>query len=117
MKILASSILMGAIIAATFATPAVAASKQHKQFSESELKLMDTNQDNMVSKDEFLSYNELAFNKMKLTDGMLVLKGKAKTNTNAKSLDEDSSMNNKPIGTTTENPSVNERDAVNGKNY
>ena len=117
MKILASTILMGAIIATSFATPAVAASKQNKQFSESELKLMDTNQDNMVSKDEFLSYNELAFNKMKLTNGMLVLKGKSKTNNTVKPSDDESSMNNKPIGTTTENPSVNERDAVNGKSY
>lgn len=117
MKKLTSTLLAAAIIASTFATSAVAASKQNKHFSESELKLMDTNRDNMVSKDEFLSYNELSFDKMKLTDGMIMLKGKTNTNSSAKSVDDESSMNNKPIGTTTENPSVNERDAVNGKNY
>lgn len=117
MKNLTSAVLMGAIIATTFATSAVAASKTNKQFSEAELKMMDTNQDSMVSKDEFMTYNELSFNKMKLTDGMINLKSNAKSNTTVKPAGDDSSMNKKPIGTTSENPSVNDRDAVNGKSY
>ncbi len=115
MNILTSIMLTSAVMASTFAVPVNAATKHPAHYSEAELKSMDTNQDNMVSKDEFLAYSELSFNKMKLTDGMISLKGKAKVK-QTKS-DETSSMNNKPIGTTTDNPNVNERDAVNGSNY
>lgn len=116
MKKLTSIALISAIIIGTFAVSASAATKQASHYTESELKTMDTNKDNMVSKDEFLAYNELAFSKMKLTDGMISLKSKANSN-NSKSEGDKSSLNNKPIGTTTDNPRVNERDAVNGENY
>lgn len=115
MKKLTSIVLISAMMVGTFAVSAMAATKQASHYSESELKSMDSNKDSMVSKDEFLAYSELSFSKMKLTDGMISLKGKAKSS--SKSTDDESSMNNKPIGTTSENPNVNERDAVNGKNY
>jgi hypothetical protein len=115
MKKLTSIMLIGAVISSTIAVSAIAANKHGTNYSQLELNAMDTNKDSMVSKDEFLAYNELAFSKMKLTNGMISLKSKAKTN--SKSTDDESSMNNKPIGTTTENPNVNERDAVNGKSY
>jgi hypothetical protein len=106
-----------AALVGVFATSAMAATIANKHFSEAELKLMDTNKDNMVSKAEYLSYNEKAFNKMQLTNGMIMLKGNSKSNISNSSMDDESSMNNKPIGTTSENPDVNERDAVNGKSY
>lgn len=115
MKILTSIVLTSAVMIGTFAISANAATKNPAHYSESELRTMDTNKDSMVSKDEFMTYSETAFSKMKLTDGMISLKGKSRVNkTNT---DDTSSMNNKPIGTTTENPNVNERDAVNGKSY
>lgn len=115
MNILTSIVLTSAVMVGIFAVSVNAATKHPAHYSEAELKTMDTNQDSMVSKDEFLAYSELSFNKMKLTDGMISLKGKAKAK-QTKS-DETSSMNNKPIGTTTDNPNVNERDAVNGNTY
>ena len=115
MKKLTSIMLITAVIVGTFAVSATAATKQASHYSESELKSMDSNKDNMVSKDEFLAYSELSFSKMKLTDGMISLKSNPKSS--SKNPDDESSMNNKPIGTTSENPAVNERDAVNGKTF
>lgn len=115
MKKLTGIVLLSTVITA-FAVPASAATKHSSHYSESELKSMDSNKDSMVSKDEFLAYSELSFGKMKLTDGMISLKGKSKPN-KSKSVDDESSMNNKPMGTTSDNPSVNERDATNGKSY
>lgn len=117
MKKSTSITLASAIVASTLAVSSFAASDYQKQYSEAELITMDTNKDSMVSKAEFLSYSELVFSKMKLTDGMIGLKSKAKSNTSTKSGENTSSMNSKPIGTTTGSPDVNERDAVNGKNY
>jgi len=116
MKKLTGIALISVIIVGTFAVSATAATKQASHYTESELKSMDTNKDNKVSKEEFMAHSELAFSKMELTDGMIILKSKAK-NTTSKPDDNASSMNNKPIGTTADNPRVNERDAVNGKQY
>lgn len=95
------------------AVTAQAATKHPRYYSEAELHTMDTNHDAMVSKDEFLAYSEASFNKMQLTDGMIILRNKSAS----KAQQNESSMNNKPIGTTTENPNVNARDSVNGKHY
>ncbi len=95
------------------AATAHGASKHPRYYSEAELHTMDTNHDAMVSKDEFLAYSETSFNKMQLTDGMIILKGKPVN----KAEQNESSMNNKPIGTTTDNANVNARDSVNGKQY
>lgn len=116
MKTLTGIVLISAILIGTFAVSAAAATIQASHYNESELKSMDTNKDNKVSKEEFMAYSELAFSQMKLTDGMISLKSKV-NDSNSKSEDDKSSLNNKPIGTTTENPRVNERDSVNGKNY
>lgn len=118
MKKLTSIVLLSAVIVGTFAVSATAATKQATHYTESELKSMDTNKDGMVSKDEFMAHSEMAFGKMKLTDGMISLKNKSKSNSStSKPADDASSMNNKPIGTTTDNPTVNERDATSGKTY
>lgn len=121
MKKLTSIVLLSAMIVGTFAVSATAATKQATHYTESELKSMDTNKDGMVSKDEYMAHSEMAFGKMKLTDGMISLKNKSKSNSStsstSKPADDASSMNNKPIGTTTDNPTVNERDATSGKTY
>jgi hypothetical protein len=116
MKTLTGIVLISAILIGTFAVSAAAAIIQASHYNESELKSMDTNKDNKVSKEEFMAYSELAFSKMELTDGMISLKSKAKSNS-GKSANDASSLNSKPIGTTADNPGVNKRDAVNGKNY
>jgi hypothetical protein len=116
MKKLTGFICLSVMMVSIFAVSANAATKQAAHYSEAELKAMDTNKDNSVSKEEFLAYSELAFSKMKLTDGAISLKSKDKSKS-SKSDNDTSSMNNKPIGTTSENPAVNERDAVNGKTY
>lgn len=73
-------------------------------------KHMDSNKDGMVSKQEFMQFQERRFDKMKQKDGMVSLD----------QLDTDSqnrSMNHKEMGTTSNNPNVNARDAVNGNKY
>jgi hypothetical protein len=117
MKKLTSMTLISAMVIGTFAMTASAATHYANQYSESELKSMDTNNDNMVSKDEFLAYSEMAFSKMKLTNGMISLKNKDTNSSKADNHDYESSLNDKPIGTTKDNPRVNKRDAVNGKRY
>lgn len=67
-------------------------SRMHK--SDADMKMMDTNNDGKISKDEYMAYHEQKFGSMKQTDGMVNMKDMhAGKNTN--------SMNNKPIGTTT----------------
>ena len=67
-------------------------SRMHK--NSAEMKMMDTNNDGLISKDEYMSYQEQKFDTMKQTDGMVNMKDmRTGANTN--------SMNNKPIGTTT----------------
>lgn len=102
--------LAAALLIGSFAMIVNGAPKQSMQCSQSEMKKMDSNKDSMISKDEFLTYQEQAFDKMKQTDGMVSLKD-SKSKSNADSL------NSKPMGTVTDNPEVNTRDAVNGKSY
>lgn len=116
MKKLTSMTLISAMMIGTFAMTVSAATHYANQYNESELKSMDTNNDNMVSKDEFLAYSEMAFSKMKLTNGMISLKNK-NNSSETDNHDYESSLNDKPIGTTKDNPRVNKRDAVNGKKY
>lgn len=54
--------------------------------SDQEMKMMDTNNNGMVSKDEYTSYHEKMYDGMKQENGGVSYKN---------------SMNNKPIGTTT----------------
>ncbi|HEY0563102.1 MAG TPA: hypothetical protein VGD04_07225 [Methylophilus sp.] len=124
MKKLNSRVLIISVIVGTCALTANAATKMGMQHNQAELRAMDTSKDSMVSKDEFLAYHETMFNKMKLTNGMISLKGKLDSSTKPADAanptnpsDDASSMNNKPIGTTTDNPAVNDKDAVNGKTY
>lgn len=44
-------------------------SRMHK--SNAEIKMMDTNSDGMISKDEYMTYNEGRYGRMKQTDGMV----------------------------------------------
>lgn len=81
-----------------------------KDCTNSDYKNMDGNKDDSVSKQEFLKFQEQHFDKIKQKDGMLSLKKSGKETS-------DNSMNNKPIGTTTDNPNVNAKDAVNGSKY
>jgi hypothetical protein len=85
----------------------------------SNMKMMDTNHDGMLSKEEYMAYHEQQFGKMKQTDGLVDLNaGKSMPSNSMKNKgDNNNSMNNKPIGTTTDNPNMNERDAVSGKKY
>lgn len=71
---------------------------------------MDSNKDGEVSKAEFLSFHEQRFDKVKQKNGLI----------NLEKVDKDahnSSMNQKALGTTSENPEVNDRDATNGNKY
>lgn len=71
---------------------------------------MDSNKDGEISKAEFLKFYEQRFDKIKQKNGMI----------NLEKLDQDShnsSMNQKALGTTTDNPGVNDRDAINGNKY
>lgn len=71
---------------------------------------MDSNKDGEVSKAEFLKFHEQRFDKVKQKNGMI----------NLEKIDKDahnSSMNQKALGTTSENPEVNDRDATNGSKY
>lgn len=66
----------------------------NKTLGKNEMKAMDTNRDGVVSKDEYMMFQEKAYQDMKPGDNGISYK---------------SSMNNKPIGTTTgvsENGSV-----------
>lgn len=54
--------------------------------SDKQMKMMDTNNDGMVSHDEYMAYQEKAYSDMKPGDGGVSYRN---------------SMNNKPIGTTT----------------
>lgn len=96
MNKLTSITLISSILVFTFAASEGAANKHLGHCIESELKSMDTNGDNMVSKDEFMTYNESAFNEMKLTDGKVNLKTKAKSSINGEFLEKNSSIKNKP---------------------
>lgn len=123
MKNLNRSVLITSVLLGSFALSANAATKMGMHHSQAELRAMDTSKDSMVSKDEFLAYHETMFNKMQLTNGMISLKAKAGASSkpadaaSSSTGDDASSMNNKPIGTTTDNPNVNDKDAVNGKSY
>lgn len=61
------------------------------------MKMMDTNNDGMISKDEFMTYHEAMFDNMKQTDGMVNIKD---MNSGMRGSHNRNSMNNKPIGTT-----------------
>ncbi|MEO6117770.1 MAG: EF-hand domain-containing protein [Methylotenera sp.] len=69
--------------------------RMHK--NNADMKMMDTNNDGKVSKDEYMSYHEQAYSNMKQTDGMVNLKD---MNAGVNSGSNKNSMNNKPIGTT-----------------
>ncbi len=71
-------------------------SRMHK--SNAEMKMMDTNGDGMISKEEYMAYHEQMFDKMKQTDGMVNMND---MHTGMRSGSNRNSMNNKPIGTTT----------------
>jgi hypothetical protein len=60
-------------------------------------KMMDTNGDGMVSKEEYMAYHEQAFSNMKQTNGGVSNKD---IESGAKTGFYQNSMNNKPIGTT-----------------
>lgn len=71
---------------------------------------MDSNKDGEVSKAEFLKFHEQRFDRAKQKNGMI----------NLEKMDQDthnSSMNHKALGTTSDNPAVNDRDATNGSKY
>ena len=89
-----------------------AAAEMHpaKDCTINEYQSMDGNKDGMLSKQEFMKFQEQHFDKIKQKDGMLSVKKMDKDS-------NDNSMNNKPIGTTTDNPTVNDKDAVNGGKY
>ncbi len=85
-----------------------------KSASDADMKMMDTNSDGMISKDEYMNYYEQKYGNMKQTDGMVNMKDmRSGMSSNS------NSMNNKPIGTTsgqTSNGSVDvtKSDSVNG---
>lgn len=60
--------------------------KNTSNTSNSEMKMMDTDNNGMVSRDEYMNHHEKTYGSMEQTDGGVAYK---------------SSMNNKPIGTTT----------------
>ncbi len=60
--------------------------------------MMDTNNDGMVSKDEYMTYHGQAYDNIKQTDGMVSMRDMRSWVRNGSFR---SSMNNKPIGTTT----------------
>lgn len=66
-----------------------------RDMESSNMKMMDTNGDNLVSKDEYMAYHNRQFSNMKQTKGMVNIKD-MQTGTSNKS-----SINKKPIGTTT----------------
>jgi len=87
-----------------------------------EMKMMDTNGDGIVSKDEYMAYQEKAFDNMKQGDGGVSVKGmqshmKKGSSTSTPDDSNHSSLNDKPIGTTTGRTDVNSNDATNGKKY
>jgi hypothetical protein len=77
----------------------------HLQYKE-----MDRNNDGEISKAEFLKFHEDRFDKIKQKNGTINLEKVDKDTHN-------SSMNKKALGTTTDNPEVNDRDATNGSKY
>jgi hypothetical protein len=78
--------------------------------SNTEYKSMDDNKDGQVSKPEFLKFQEQHFDKIKQKNGMVSLEKIEQTSNH-------NSMNEKAIGTTSDSPNVNDRDAVNGSKY
>lgn len=87
----------------------------HRQpHADMSMKMIDTDHDGMVSKQEFLAFHERKFDMMKQIDGKVSLK---ELRNEMHHHAHENSMNNKPIGTTSENPSVNAKDAINGKKY
>ena len=91
--------------------------------SNKELKMMDTNGDGIVSKDEYMAYQERAFDNLKQVDGggisVKSMRSSTKKDSNNSASDDsnNSSLNDKPIGTTTGRSDVNPKDATNGKKY
>lgn len=61
-------------------------------------KMMDTNGDGVISKDEYMAYHQQAYSNMKQTEGGVSV---ASMNSAIKNGYYRNSMNNKPIGTTT----------------
>ena len=61
-------------------------------------KMMDTNGDGVISKDEYMAYHEQAYDNMKQTEGGVSV---SNMKTSMRSGYYRNSMNNKPIGTTT----------------
>jgi predicted esterase YcpF (UPF0227 family) len=103
------SLLLCATALSTTCQMAVAATE-----SQDNIKLMNSNGDSMISHDEYMAYYEQKFSTMKQTNGMVSLPDmKAHLST----MPNRSSMNNKPLGTTTDSKDVNPRDATNGKSY
>lgn len=72
------------------------------------MKMMDTNHDGKVSKEEFLAHSEKMFDMMKQTDGMVDLKDMT-TGMHGKS--NKGSMNNKPMGTTNDGSGIDAVDS------
>lgn len=104
-----------AVVLLGLVTPGQAATIHPRYYSETEWQRMDRNQDNKVSKEEFLAYCELSFNQMELVDGQVILKAKSHRH----SAKEAASPNQRPMGTTKDNlqvnPPVHPRDTFNGK--
>ncbi len=80
---------------------------------------IDGNHDGKISKEEFMSYHEQKFEHMKQADGMIDVKEMRYPAKPVPMSDapNNSSMNNKPLGTTNGNDAVNPKDAGNGKKY
>lgn len=75
--------------------PVLSATQQ--QLTKANLKRMDSNADGLVSKAEYMAYHDLAYGKLRQTNGEVSVRDMqyGRTGTAHKS-----SMNNKPIGTT-----------------
>ena len=71
--------------------------KKHDNQSKMDMKMMDTNNDGSVSKDEYMSFHDKAYGSMKQTNGGVSNKDMNSAITSGL---YKNSMNNKPIGTT-----------------
>lgn len=73
-------------------------STAQQQLTKTNVKRMDSNADGMVSKTEYMAYHEQAYGKLRQTNGEVSVRDMQYGRTGSANT---SSMNNKPIGTTT----------------
>lgn len=73
------------------------ARKNRMHNNDAEMKMMDSNNDGMISKDEYMNYHEQAYGSMKQGDNGVSMKDMSAS---MRSGSYKSSMNNKPMGTT-----------------